>query len=497
MDTNTPLHLDQEVCRQARLARDPRFDGLFFVGVHSTGIFCRPICPAPSPREENVHYYGTALSALQADLRPCLRCRPESAPGSPAWRGSETTFIRAIKLIDDGQWRAGSLVDFATRLGVTDRYLRKLFQQHLGISPLKYAHFRRTLFAKQLLQQTSLSIATIAEMVGFNSTRSFNRVFMHWLGINAKTIRRTAEKPKDDSRILRLFLSYRPPYDWPTLRDFYLERQIDGIEIIDHQSYGRSFTLPGCEGIFRAMHIPEQHGFRIALVLTDYAQTIAAVRRIRQLLDLDADPHVIHQHLSRHLPITELPSTGVRIPGIWSPFEAGVRAIIGQQISVKAAGKQVNRLVAKLGRPVSPSLMTSELAAIDRHFPDPKTMINADLSFLSITNKRRRSLQLLAAHYLSHNPSPSDDIDEFSTALQDWLSIPGIGPWTVAYAAMRSGHPNIFLDGDLGVRHALQRLSTASNLNLQQYKTNLSPWGSYATISLWQQLSQAQSEIAQ
>ncbi len=482
-DTATPLN--DAICRKARLSRDARFDGLFFTGVKTTGIFCRSICPATLPKEQNVSYYPSALSAVQAGLRPCLRCRPESAPGSPAWRGVQTTLARAVKMIDQGEWQGQSLPQFAARLGVSERYLRKLFSTHLGISPLKYANFQRVLFAKQLLQETSLPIAEVGHMAGFGSTRRFNAQFVECLSLNPRELRRGQQRTAMAEKPLSVLLSYRPPYHWPGVRDFYRTRQIAGLEIVSANSYSRSFTYQQCQGSFTATHLPDKNSFRIELYLSQSEYTLAIIQRIRRLLDLDADAVAIATQLQQSPLLSTLNSQGIRLPGMWSCFEAGVRAILGQQVSVKAAHKLLTRLLVELGKPL-PAIDTNTEAP-HLLFPEPAAVAGSTLEFLAMPDKRRQALRLLAEYMLNKGTDYSPRIDD--KMYEDWLAIPGIGPWTVQYTSLRMGHPDIFLAADLGVKNALKKL--ADNKVKQAFidADTLSPWGSYATLLLWQSLS--------
>ena len=491
---NAPLSpLDIARYRKARLSRDARFDGLFFIGVVTTGIFCRPICPARAPKECNVRYYPSALSAAQAGLRPCLRCRPESAPGSPAWQGVQTTLARAVTLIDAGEWRAQRLPQFAARLGVSDRYLRKLFQQHLGISPLKYANFRRVLFAKQLLQQTGLPITDVAQMAGFGSTRRFNAVFTELLKVTPQQIRRVQKRESVADNRLSVLLSYRPPYDWHGVRDFYRARQIVGVERVSDSSYSRSFSYEkGC-GVFKATHWPEKNSFRIELSMTRPEHALAIIQRIRHLLDLDADATVIACHLRANATLATLQSTGLRLPGLWSDFEAGVRAILGQQVSVKAAHKLVSRLVAALGQALPATTAGEDMPNL--LFPEPAAVAGSHLEFLAMPDKRRQALRLLAEHMLKKSEDSASCVGLECVGLKDagpykdWLLIPGIGPWTVQYTAFRRGHPDVFLAGDLGVKNALKKIAMKNENQPALDVETVSPWGSYATLLLWQSLS--------
>lgn len=480
------------VCNKARLTRDARFDGLFFTGVKTTGIFCRPICPANPPKEANVTYFATAFGAAQAGLRPCLRCRPEAAPDSPAWRGTETTLNRAVRMIDAGEWREQSLPEFAERLGVSDRYLRKLFQQHLGVSPLKYANYRRALFAKQLLHQTSLPVREVARSAGFGSVRRFNAVFVEQIGLNPQQLRRKKIRGATRPKNLTLFLGYRPPYDWDAVRKFYEVRQISDLEVLGENSYSRSFSYRGCVGWFAATHVPDKHGFRIELALSRPGHTLAVVQHIRRVLDLDADTDAIAQHLSSNAVLAGLTREGLRLPGMWSPFEAGARAILGQQVSVKAAHNLVTRLVVELGvaLPSAESNTGEQVPMV--LFPEPSAVARSKLQCLAMPDKRRQALRLLARHLIEDEKRP---LAASQNIFDDWLAIPGVGPWTVQYAAFRMGDPDIFLAGDLGVKNALKKLQAGepniknSNSQIQLKSSDVSPWGSYATLLLWESLA--------
>lgn len=499
MESTAVRQLDYRLCAKARHARDARFDGLFFVGVKTTGIFCRPICPATPPKEQNVEYFSSALDAAQAGLRPCLRCRPESAPGSPAWRGVQTTLSRAIGLIDAGEWQSGSLPAFAERLGISDRYLRRLFRRHLGVSPVKYANYQRAMFAKQLLQQTALPITEVAYRAGFGSTRRFNDVFMALTGLNPRQLRRAEPAEKPASRSLAVLLSYRPPYDWAAVRDFFRTRQISGLERVTTNSYSRTCHFGDSAGVFTATHLPDQHAFRVELELDKAEFTLPVIQRIRRVLDLDADVATIAADLGNHPLLGQLHRAGLRLPGIWSPFEAGVRAILGQQVSVKAAHRLVTRLVQELGESVGVGSSFGTGSDVPYLlFPTPAAVLASNLDFLAMPGRRKQALWALA-DYLEHDETGhvrgTDSPVSARTEFDHWLTLPGIGPWTVQYTAFRMGNPNIFLAGDLGVKNALKKLEcSADDPGIKAEE--LSPWGSYATLLLWQCLSAGDSEAA-
>ncbi|OUL58775.1 AlkA N-terminal domain-containing protein [Pseudoalteromonas ulvae] len=453
--------LDTGICQKARLARDPRFDGQFFIAVTSTKIYCRPICPVAPPKEHNVRYYQTAVQAADAGFRPCLRCRPDSAPGSSAWRGVNTTLDRAIKLINQGALQQGSIPDLAERLGISDRYLRLLFEQHFGLSPKKYALYQQCLFAKQLLHQTQLSITDIALASGFNSIRRFNDCFIRELSL---TPSQTRMKQPTKNESLQLFLAYRPPFDVDKMLRFYQARLIEGLEWATDNSYGRTFEWQGAKGQFTLTHITDKHQFSLTIDIDDLTYLSTVVDNIRRLFDLDADLVAIETDLTKAVNGQLALSSGIRLPGIWSMFEAGIRAILGQQISVNAAKNLVQQVVGALGEPMGECYL----------FPTPESIANSDLAFLKIPGSRKQTLINLASHYLTH-PQPDES--------QHWLALKGIGPWTTDYAKMRGlSDPDIFLGGDLGVKKALLQSDSVFEA------AHASPWQSYLTFQLWNQL---------
>ncbi|MCG7548397.1 AlkA N-terminal domain-containing protein [Pseudoalteromonas sp. Of7M-16] len=452
--------LDVEVCKKARLSRDPRFDGKFFIAVKTTGIYCRTTCPVHPPKEENVQYFISALSAAQAGFRPCLRCRPDSAPGSAPWQGVGATLDRAIALIDQGALQEGSLPQLASRLGVSDRYVRKLFNQYLGVSPKKYALYQQCLFAKKLLHQTRLPITEVALASGFDSIRRFNDCFKSQLQFTPTQMRQ--QQKKANSNIV-LELYYRPPFNWHHMQQFLAKRLVDGLEWITPQSYGRTFQWHGSQGKFTATHNPEKHCFDVEIDINELKSLKPVVNNIRRILDLDADLLQIESDLTRALPKEFTLVTGLRLPGIWSLFEAGIRAILGQQVSVQAAKNLVTQLVHTLGQPKD----------TEHYFPTAEAMADNDLEFLKMPNARRQTLRRFAEYFCFAEAAEQPD---------DWLDIKGIGPWTVAYAKMRGqSDPDIFLASDLGV---IKALKAQREFN----ETQLSPWRSYLTFQLWSQL---------
>ncbi|MDA0148993.1 DNA-3-methyladenine glycosylase 2 family protein [Vibrio sp. LaRot3] len=447
------MELSQQQCQIAREARDARFDGRFFVAVKTTKIFCRPICPANLPKEENVEYFQDVALALQAGYRPCLRCRPDSAPNSWAWRGVDTTFERALKLIEQGELSQNNMAEFAERLGITDRYLRQLFQTRIGMSPKQYALYHQLMFAKQLLHNSNMPVADIGFASGFNSTRRFNDAFQKMLQLTPSQIRKTGIKQGISQHIE---LSFKGHFDWKHMLDFYRLRAIDGLETVTDESYARHFKMGQHGGWFRLSQVQGKHVFKLEFELEEVTQLKRLVNQIRRMFDLDADIDVIEKHLSQVEPRL-VRQSGIRIPGVWSTWEAGVRAILGQQVSIKAAINQLNLLVTTL----QPQGVT--------HFPTPDEVAGADLSFLRMPQSRKETLARFASLMVEQ---PGADFEQ-------WLALKGIGPWTVNYAALRGlSDPNCFLTGDLIVKKALEQFPRLT-------KESVSPYGSYATFHCW------------
>ena len=452
--------MDTRHWQHARQSRDHRFDGLFFIAVKSTGIYCRPICPAPTAKEHNVEYYQYAHSAAQAGFRPCIRCRPDSAPDSSAWQGVKTTALRAKQLLDSNFSEPQSCEQLAERLGVTSRYLRRLFSQHFGISITQYRIFNQCHFAKRLLQETSLPIADIAFASGFNSIRRFNDAFLQQLHICPSKMR-TSVKPSEST--IKLKLPFRPPYNWQALQQFFAKRLIAPIEWLTDTSYGRSFSNNHCQGQFTVTFVEDKHHFLVAIDINEPRYLHPIVTNIRRILDLDADTTLIEQHLSTHIHAAFPLTHGLRLPGIWSTFEAGIRAVLGQQVSVTAAHNLVEQLVHHLGKTNNGRV----------YFPTPEAVAACELDFFKMPQARKNALRNLANFCLQQ-----PDCDD----LEQWLALKGIGPWTVNYAKLRGqSQPDILLDGDLGIKKVQAKTADFDS-------DGCSPFRSYLTFQLWQQL---------
>ncbi|WP_425289211.1 DNA-3-methyladenine glycosylase 2 family protein [Shewanella xiamenensis] len=501
------------------MSRDPRFDGKFFVGVLSTGIYCRTVCPAVAPKEENVRYFDSVIKAAQAGLRPCLRCRPDSAPGSNPWKGTGTTLDRAIGLIEAGALSGehGLTVEaLADKLGISSRYLNKLFTAGFGTSPKQFALYRQLMFAKQLLHQTQLPITQVALAAGFNSIRRFNEAFQQSLQLTPTQLRKSSLKstakleegertnkasPQEmPAHSLSLYQYYRPPLDWPAQLAFYRLRAVAGMEWFsegaNHDSndmmpqdtleYGRTLQLEDIRAVVRIAHEAHLHRFKITLTLTPdspLAGLQKLITQVRRILDLDADMQLIEHNLQRLTDLKLIPKSGLRIPGAGSLFEAGCRAVLGQQVSVVQATKLLNLLVEAYGERFS--LNGQEY----RLFPTPQVIRHACLDKLKMPGARKLALNALAAFICEHPEATADD----------WIRVKGIGPWTIAYAKLRGlGDPNIFLHTDLIVKKQLLAtmgeqtgLDTEAQKQLdysaivERVSADIAPWGSYLTFLLW------------
>ncbi|PTO66735.1 DNA-3-methyladenine glycosylase 2 family protein [Vibrio splendidus] len=465
--------LTSEQCHLARYARDARFDGMFFTAVKTTGIFCRPICPASPPKEENVEYFSHQAQALKAGYRPCLRCRPDSAPFSPAWKGVETTFLRALQLIDHGALNSGSIVDLATRLGISDRYLRTLFDNYIGVSPKQYSLYSQLMFAKQLLHTSSMSITDVGFASGFNSTRRFNDAFLKELQLSPSQIRRTKLSENLSNHIQLVF---HGPLDWNHLLGFYRRRMIEGVEDVGEDYYKRTVNVNGSKGWFKAT-LAKENRLDIEFELDDISQLRSLITNIRRMFDLDVDIAKVEAFFTTIDP-NLVAKSGIRIPGVWSAWEAGVRAILGQQVSVTAAIGQLNLLVREISGTHSASSLedpanSQESSVIQEkaYFPTPKQIAEADVSFLRMPGSRKETLKRFAEYM----------VDNEAEHPSKWIELKGIGPWTIQYALLRGlSEPNHLLVGDLVVKKFIEHRPA---INAE----SVSPWGSYATFHCWNQ----------
>ncbi len=482
------FQIDAKSCERARLTRDARFDGLFFTGVLSTGIFCRPICPAPAPKPEHVVYFATAAAATQAGLRPCLRCRPESAPGTPAWNGTSATVARAMALIRQGALNQGDVENLAARLGVGGRHLRRLFKQHIGASPLAIAMLQRVFFAKQLLSETDWPITRIALSCGFGSIRRFNAGFQKIYGQSPTSLRRKweQERPLTPAAFqCTLRLPYRPPYDWARMLAFFRARTIPGVETVDEAVYRRTFRIAEkAQGFIRIRHAPKGHALNLEIEISDSLQLMAVVERVRRMFDLNADMEAIQRTLATDPLLAGLLGKlkGLRLPGSWDPFETAVRAVVGQQVSIKAARTIAGRIAQQAG-PVFRSDAADDLT---HFFPTAGEIIRADLGQVGMTTRRLATLTCLAGQVAAGELDLSIRLG-LPELIRRLTEIPGIGAWTAHYIALRGiGEPDAFPAGDLGIARSLMQDGTRLSASRIRARAEAwRPWRAYAATLLW------------
>jgi AraC family transcriptional regulator of adaptative response / DNA-3-methyladenine glycosylase II len=469
-----------DVCYRALASRDARFDGRLFVGISSTGIYCRPICPARTAKPENCRFFASAAAAQGAGFRPCLRCRPEISPDAAAWRGTSNTVSRALSLIAEGglDGEAG-VTELADRLGVGERQLRRLFDKHLGAPPVAVAQTRRVLFAKQLIQETSLSMSAIAEASGFGSVRRFNDSFRKLFGCSPSQLCRRSSV----TTAVTMKLGYRPPYDWDRIVAFLAARAIDGVEVVESGRYARTIDIGGRFGSVSV--IPGRGALLATIRFADVRALLAIVARLRRLFDLDADVAAIGAHLSSDDALAPLVAKrpGLRAPGAWDGFEMAVRAILGQQVTVVAARKLAGALVAQTSPVLSPDTTGDErLVAV---FPSPQRVAAAELA-LGMPQARLKSLKALALAAAA-DPSLLDPACTHDEAMARLLGLPGFGPWTAQYWALRAlRDSDAFPAADVALMRALAadgKRPTAVMLAARAEAWR--PWRAYAAQHLW------------
>lgn len=473
---------DPRVCEQARLSRDARFDGLFFTAVTSTRIYCRPVCPAPAPKPKNIVYYRHAAAAEAAGFRPCLRCRPELAPGDGAWRRGDDVVARALKLIDQGALVDAPLAMLADKVGLGERQLRRLFSERLGATPNEVHGTRRLLFAKQLLTETTLPITQVALAAGFGSLTRFNTTFREEYRMAPRELRRREVPPAHD--VVTLRLGYRPPYDLTAMLDFLRGRALPGVEVVDERSYRRVIGTADAPGWLRVSAWgDEAHALRLELHGAAPSQLLGIVQRLRRMFDLDADPHVIAQALGDDPRLRPLLQSrpGLRLPSGWDGFEIAVRAVIGQQVSVAAARTLTARLAQRHGTPLSVAF-----DGLTHLFPTPDRLVDVDLTEIGLTRARADTIRGLSRALLDGRVdfNPERTLEDFTSR---WVALPGIGPWTAHYMALRAlGHPDAFPADDLVLQKAVPTdgvRMTAKALTARAEAWR--PWRAYAVIHVW------------
>jgi AraC family transcriptional regulator of adaptative response / DNA-3-methyladenine glycosylase II len=487
------MDLENAACVKAIQSRDARFAGRFFVGVVTTRVYCRPGCPAPLPKPKNMRFYAFAAAAEDAGFRPCRRCRPETAPGSPVWNGTSATVSRALKRIFDGDGHE-SVEALAERLGLGSRHLRRLFAEHVGASPASLQRTRRVHFARRLLDETSLPVAEVAFAAGFESVRRFNdaiRATFHRTPTGLRKTSSVTARPavaRADERLLTLRLPLRLPFDATSLFFFLEERAVPGVEAVRGHAYSRTIESRGRAGVLTVSFEPGQDFLRLSTNLTPGPDLLDLVRRAGRVFDVDADPLAIAAVLRRDPLLAPLVATrpGLRVPGAWNPFEMAVRAILGQQVSVRGARTLAGRLVAAFGRP----LPRGGADGLTHAFPAPAILAAADLSRIGLPRARAAAIRTLAlaVHTGKSELAAPRGLDDLEQRL---CELPGIGPWTAQYVALRAfGEPDAFPVGDLGLRRALEAAGVPADATaLRERSAAWSPFRAYATLHLWSSLA--------
>jgi AraC family transcriptional regulator of adaptative response / DNA-3-methyladenine glycosylase II len=476
------LGLDRRALDRARVSRDPRFDGKFFIAVTSTRIYCRPVCPVPSPKPAHIRYYASAASAAEAGYRPCLRCRPEAAPGTPAWLGTSAVVRRALQLIHEGALDASSVDALAARVGIGPRHLHRLFVQHVGASPVVVAQTRRLHFAKRLLDETSLRMTEIALAAGFGSLRRFNHAFQTTYRRAPRDLRRSrreASAPLGGEVVLRL--AYRPPYDWAQVRDFLATRAVPGVERVDARGYARTVAAAGGHAIVCVRALEGEHVLELRARGAAPATLFQLSSAARRTFDLAADPARIALAFRADPRLGPLVARrpGLRIPGAWDPFECAVRAVLGQQVSVAAGRTLAARLVARAGRAIA-----GGGDGLTHLFPSPAALAAANLDGLGLPGARIRALQALAAAVAGGTLDLGAPAEEVTARLQ---ALPGFGAWTAQYVALRAlGEPDAFPAADLVLRRmAAPDGDPLTTRALEERAEAWRPWRGYAVMHLW------------
>ena len=453
-----------DICRQAHIARDPRFDGRFVVGVLTTGVFCRPVCPARTPKEDNARYFASPAAALAEGYRPCRRCRPEAAPSPPERTFGCRSVLRALRLIDDGFLAGRTSVELAAEVGISVRHLNRLFVAELGATPAQLARARRLLLARRLIAETRLTMANVATSAGYLSLRRFNDEFRQAFAEPPSALRSKGASPSsvaDSASNIELRLALRKPYCAERMVSFLKARALPAVESVTGATYLRKLSANA------SIAATLDNGcVRLRIPPPAIADTADILLRVRRLFDLDADAPVVDAHLARQPRLEALVrrAPGVRVPGVWDALEGTVRAILGQQVSVARAVALAQELCTRFGNGA---------------FPTAPALAAADVAAIGMPGTRGRAVSAVAQRTLAEGDAWLQDAHSLRAAFRD---IRGLGPWTAEYAAMRVGRdPDAFPDSDWGVLKALGVKGAAA----RSWAEACRPWRAYATMHLW------------
>lgn len=473
-------------------AKDARFDGRFFVGISSTGIYCRPVCRARQPKPENCTFFHTAAEAEQAGYRPCLLCRPELAPGRSITDATANLVYRAARMLEENCGSGLSLDELATRLGCTDRHLRRVFTGEYHVPPVQYLQTCRLLLAKNLLTDTNLSVLEVAMAAGFGSVRRFNDLFKKQYNLSPMVLRKQVSKEKGHNGDVTLALGYRPPYPWEEMLNFLAGRAISGIERVKNGEYMRTVHLINTEerhvyGWVRVGHKPKKKALTVTVSETLLPVLPQVLARVRHLFDLYCDPDAVYERLRVMNDLRPgLCVLGTRLPGCFNAFEMAVRAVLGQQITVKAASTLAARLVNTYGTPIQ-----TGIEGLTHVFPAPEDILALNgpvenyLGPLGVIAARAKTIYELA-RAITQGEIDFDLPAQPQEEIKKLMAIRGIGSWTAQYIAMRAMEwPDAFLETDAGVKKALQPYTSKELLKMAEAWR---PWRSYATVNLWNTL---------
>jgi AraC family transcriptional regulator of adaptative response / DNA-3-methyladenine glycosylase II len=474
--------LDRESCYRALVARDTRFDGVFFTGVKTTGIYCRPVCAVKTPRESSCSFFTTAAAAEAAGFRPCLRCRPELAPYALQQNLAHAVWQR----IAAGALNDGDVERLAEEVGLSSRQLRRVLLQHFGVTPVELAQTQRLLFAKKLLQETHLPMADIAYAAGFGSVRRFNALFAQRYGMAPTAIRRAAVKTQAGAPdALTLRLAYRPPFHWQRIMHYLSGRAMPGVEAVQQEAYLRSIRIGDATGWIRVTHLPAKNQLELSVAPTLATVLMPLLARMRAQFDLDANPAVIEAHL-RQDPLLEAhieSMPGLRVPGAFDTFELAVRAVLGQQVSVAGATTLSGRLIARFGESIE-----TPFANLTHHFPRAELLASTDTALIAqigLPATRAQTIRNLAqfAAQGGLQMQPGMSLEE---AINRLKSVRGIGDWTAHYIALRAlRFPDAFPAGDLGLQKVATEAGRLTENQLIARAAGWSPWRAYAALILW------------
>ena len=474
------MQLDPRTCRLARLAKDARFDGRFFVGVTTTGIYCRPVCPARAPLEKNVRYFASAAAAAESGLRPCLRCRPETSPGTPAWNGTSATVARGLRLISAGALDGdGDVEALAASLGVTSRHLRRLFLEHVGATPITVALTRRVHFAKRLIDATSLPFSDVAAASGFGSVRRFNSEIRRTYARSPTQLRTALSRPPENGVRHHFHLAFRKPYDWEAMVGWLRGRSVPGVEHVTEDAYRRTFALDGARGELAVRLAPDGDALAVAIETPDARVLLPVVERLRRMFDLAASPALVGETLGRDplLAPRVRRRPGLRVPGAWDGFELAVRAILGQQVSVRAATTLAARVAAEHGEAIG-------VGDLSRLAPTPERLASAKLERLGVIGARAEAIRRLARKVADGELRLDGTHASLDDVVGELCELPGVGAWTAHYVAMRGlGEPDAFPAGDLVLRRAVGARTTRE---VEARAEAWRPWRAQAAMHIWQ-----------